>query len=124
MFPTQYFSLLALSFRFSNFPAHAVCDAVATLGGALSPFVVSSDHSLQYIGIVMALMSFATSLCTYALPETKGLEMGSAVSRSASTVSNGKPPPPGANSAVDATEASEEEVSTRPSKDDAQVALV
>ena len=64
--------------------AHAVADAFAGSGGALMPFVVSPEHSMFFIGIVMGTVTIVTAALTWMLPETRGMALGTAISRATS----------------------------------------
>lgn len=64
--------------------AHAIADALAGSGGAGSPFLVSPDHSMLTIGIVMGSITLLTASLVWTLPETKGVALGTAISRSPS----------------------------------------
>jgi len=65
--------------------AHAVADALAGTGGALSPFLVSPDHSMLTIGCVMGGVTIFTASLVWMLPETKGIALGKAMSSRASS---------------------------------------
>ncbi|CAB9498655.1 Synaptic vesicle 2-related protein [Seminavis robusta] len=57
---------------------HAAANAMARLGGAISPFVVSTSMSMTTIGIIMGVVSFFTCALSWSLPETQGKALGTA----------------------------------------------
>ena len=61
---------------------HAYANAVARIGGAISPFVVSSDMDLRFVGSIMAAVSFVTCILSWHMPETQGKALGTAHSTS------------------------------------------
>lgn len=63
---------------------HAAANAVARLGGAFSPFVVSTNVPMQTIGIIMASVSLVTCILSWQFPETQGKALGTAHSISSS----------------------------------------
>jgi hypothetical protein len=65
--------------------AHAIADALAGTGGALSPFLVSPDHSMLMIGVVMGSITIFTASLVWMLPETRGIALGTAISRTPSS---------------------------------------
>lgn len=65
--------------------AHAVADALAGTGGALSPFLVAPDHSMLVIGIVMGGTTILTASLVWMLPETRGVALGKAMSSRANS---------------------------------------
>ena len=66
--------------------AHAIADALAGSGGALSPWLVSPNNSMLLIGLVMGGMTLFTASLVWLLPETKGIALGTAISRSGSSL--------------------------------------
>lgn len=64
--------------------AHAIADALAGTGGALSPWLVSPHNSMLLIGLVMGGMTLFTASLVWLLPETRGIALGTAISRSGS----------------------------------------
>lgn len=63
---------------------HASANAIARVGGALSPFVVSTYVPMKTIGIVMASVAMVTCLLSWHFPETAGKALGTAHSVSSS----------------------------------------
>lgn len=61
---------------------HAAANAVARIGGACSPFIVSHSLPMPVIGIVMGSVSFITCALSWNLPETQGKALGTAHSSS------------------------------------------
>ena len=57
---------------------HAAANAVARLGGAIAPFIVSQSTPMRLIGIIMATVSFITCALSWNLPETQGKALGTA----------------------------------------------
>ena len=57
---------------------HAAANAVARLGGAFSPFIVSPSMPLHTIGIIMGVVSFVTCVLSWHMPETQGKALGTA----------------------------------------------
>lgn len=57
---------------------HSATNAVARIGGFISPYVVSGNASFQLIGAVFLAVHVGAALCALQLPETKGLELGRA----------------------------------------------
>lgn len=55
---------------------HAVANAIARIGGSLSPYIISERTPLLAIGIIMFCISLVTARFTSKLPETKGVAMG------------------------------------------------
>ena len=55
---------------------HAAANAIARIGGSLSPYIISERTSLLEIGIVMFCISLVTARFTSKLPETMGVAMG------------------------------------------------
>ena len=51
---------------------------MARLGGALSPFIVSTSMNMRVIGIIMGVVAAFTCLLSWQLPETKGKALGTA----------------------------------------------
>lgn len=68
--------------------AHAVADALAGTGGALTPFVIASDNSMLMIGGIVGGITMLTAIFASMLPETRGISMGTALSRSSSLESD------------------------------------
>lgn len=56
---------------------HSAANAVARLGGAISPFLISRAVNMETIAIVMGIISIVTSLAAWNLPETAGKALGS-----------------------------------------------
>ena len=63
---------------------HALADALAGTGGALSPWLVSPNNSMLFIGIVMGSITLFVASLVWMLPETRGIALGTAISRSSS----------------------------------------
>jgi len=59
---------------------HAASNAVARLGGSLSPYLVTDATPMATIGSVMLTISLATTFAVAGLPETMGLSMGASSS--------------------------------------------
>jgi MFS family permease len=55
---------------------HAASNAVARLGGALSPILVSGKMSYPATALVLVLVSMGTFACSWHLPETHGKALG------------------------------------------------
>jgi len=55
---------------------HSAANAVARIGGAVSPYIVSEGTPLLAIGIIMLCVSVWTASCVSKLPETMGVGMG------------------------------------------------
>lgn len=55
---------------------HSAANAIARIGGAVCPYIVSERTPLPTIGIIMLCVSIATSRFVFKLPETKGIGMG------------------------------------------------
>lgn len=55
---------------------HSAANAVARIGGFVSPYIVSEQIPLLYIGVLMLGASLATAHFVSKLPETKGVGMG------------------------------------------------
>jgi hypothetical protein len=53
-----------------------VANAIARIGGSLSPYIISERTPLLAIGIIMFCISLVTARFTSKLPETKGVAMG------------------------------------------------
>ena len=66
--------------------AHAIADALAGSGGALQPWLVSPHNSMLMIGVVMGCITLLTASLVWLLPETRGIALGTAISRSGSSV--------------------------------------
>ena len=64
--------------------AHAAADALAGIGGACSPFLVSPNNSMMLIGIVMGSITMISATLVWMLPETRGITLGTAISRASS----------------------------------------
>ena len=76
--------------------AHAVADALAGTGGALTPFVIASDNSMLMIGSAVGGITLLTAIFASMLPETRGISMGTALSRASSAaISSDSRPSPG-----------------------------
>jgi putative MFS transporter len=60
---------------------HAAANAIARIGGSLSPFLISERTPLLAIGIVMLCISLTTARFVSKLPETKGVAMGVAAAQ-------------------------------------------
>ena len=73
---------------FSHDSGHAAANAVARLGGAISPFVVSNSFPMSVVGIIMASVSFVTFLLSWHFPETQGKALGTAHSGSVTSSMN------------------------------------
>jgi MFS family permease len=61
---------------------HASANAMARIGGAFSPFLVSEATPPRLIGIMMASVAFVTCAVSWYLPETQGKALGTAHSSS------------------------------------------
>ena len=57
---------------------HSAANAVARVGGAASPFLISSSNDMRTIGTVMGCVSLVTSVIAWQLPETSGHAIGTA----------------------------------------------
>ena len=57
---------------------HSAANAVARIGGAASPFLVSPSVPMETIGIVMGVVSVLASMIAWNLPETAGQALGTA----------------------------------------------
>lgn len=57
---------------------HSAANAVARIGGAVVPFLVSPSNDMRVIGTVMGCVSIATSAIAWNLPETSGRALGTA----------------------------------------------
>lgn len=57
---------------------HSAANAMARIGGFASPFLVEGRSSIVTVGFVLLAVNIATALCSFLLPETKGIEMGKA----------------------------------------------
>jgi len=68
---------------------HAAANAIARLGGAVSPFLINESVDMYIIGTVMGCVSIATSVIAWNLPETRGIALGTAGKRELG--SDGKP---------------------------------
>lgn len=64
---------------------HASANAMARLGGAFTPFIVSTSVPMRLIGIIMASVAFITCILSWNLPETQGKALGKAHSISFSS---------------------------------------
>lgn len=64
---------------------HAASNAVARLGGSLSPYLVTDGTPISTIGSVMLTISLVTAFAVAGLPETMGLSMGTSSSSSSSS---------------------------------------
>lgn len=64
---------------------HAAANAIARLGGSLSPFLVRDSVDFTTIGTAMLVVSLVTAFSSYHLPETRGFKMGEVLSISPST---------------------------------------
>jgi MFS family permease len=56
---------------------HSATNAVARIGGFISPYLVSGNASFQLIGSVFFAVHIGAAFCALQLPETKGVELGS-----------------------------------------------
>lgn len=61
---------------------HSAANAVARIGGFLSPYLVSGSAPLRIAGIVFLVVHFTAAFFTSRLPETKGVELGKATDES------------------------------------------
>ena len=57
---------------------HSAANAIARLGGAVSPFLVSPSVKMENIGIVMGCVSVVASVIAWNIPETAGQTLGTA----------------------------------------------
>jgi len=57
---------------------HASANAIARVGGALSPFIVALYVPMRVIGIIMASVALVTSVLSWHFPETQGKALGTA----------------------------------------------
>lgn len=60
---------------------HSATNAVARIGGFISPYLISGNASFQFIGSVFFAVHVGAAFCALQLPETKGVELGSTSSR-------------------------------------------
>lgn len=51
---------------------HSAANAVARLGGAASPFLITANNDMLTIGIVMGCVSILTSFVAWHLPDSSG----------------------------------------------------
>ena len=68
--------------------AHALCDALAGLVGAVSPWLVSPNNNMLIIGVTLGSITLLVACLVWTLPETRAIALGTAISRSASLESN------------------------------------
>jgi MFS family permease len=59
---------------------HSVANAVARVGGALCPFLVSKSTPYPIVGVCLCVISMITATACHHLPETKGRSMGDTLS--------------------------------------------
>ena len=52
---------------------HSAANAVARLGGAVSPFLITANNDMLTIGIVMGCVSILTSMVAWHLPDSSGI---------------------------------------------------
>jgi len=57
---------------------HSAANAVARIGGVLSPILAEGGSSIVMIGFVLLAVNIATAICSFLLPETKGIALGKA----------------------------------------------
>lgn len=57
---------------------HSAANAIARVGGALSPYLISNGIPIQVVGVIMLGISLITARFTWKLPETRGVAMGMA----------------------------------------------
>eukprot|EP00557_Chaetoceros_sp_GSL56_P009845 CAMPEP_0176481196 /NCGR_PEP_ID=MMETSP0200_2-20121128/2689_1 /TAXON_ID=947934 /ORGANISM="Chaetoceros sp., Strain GSL56" /LENGTH=504 /DNA_ID=CAMNT_0017877381 /DNA_START=238 /DNA_END=1752 /DNA_ORIENTATION=- len=55
---------------------HSATNAVARIGGFISPYLVSGNASFQLIGSIFFAVHIGAAFCALQLPETKGVELG------------------------------------------------
>jgi len=55
---------------------HSAANALARVGGFICPYLIGSDVSLATIGWVMLGIHIGVTICSFHLPETKGLALG------------------------------------------------
>ena len=55
---------------------HSAANAIARIGGSISPYIISERTPLLVVGIIMLCVSLVTASFTWNLPETKGVGMG------------------------------------------------
>mmetsp|Transcript_415 Transcript_415/g.1156 ORF Transcript_415/g.1156 Transcript_415/m.1156 type:complete len:93 (+) Transcript_415:545-823(+) len=55
---------------------HSAANAVARLGGAMSPYLVTSEKPFSFVGSVIMVVGFLAALASWKLPETKGKCLG------------------------------------------------
>jgi hypothetical protein len=65
---------------------HGSANAMARLGGFISPYIITQGNSLLLIGIIVSIVSLFTAEFASRLPETTGKSMGD--------ISNNSPPSP------------------------------
>jgi len=70
---------------------HGTANAMARLGGFISPYLITEGHSLVLIGGIVLFISLLTAECAGRLPETAGHALGDSTSsnRNSSSSSNG-----------------------------------
>uniref|UniRef100_A0A7S2GUV2 Major facilitator superfamily (MFS) profile domain-containing protein n=1 Tax=Helicotheca tamesis TaxID=374047 RepID=A0A7S2GUV2_9STRA len=54
---------------------HSAANAVARVGGFISPYLVGGGLSLRAVGLIMLLIHALTAICASRLPETKGVSL-------------------------------------------------
>ena len=57
---------------------HSAANAVARIGGFISPYLVTGSAPLRTAGIVFLVVHFTAAFFSSRLPETKGMELGKA----------------------------------------------
>jgi len=57
---------------------HSAANAIARIGGAMIPYLITDGIPLRIVGIIMLCISLVTARVTWKLPETKGVAMGTA----------------------------------------------
>ena len=57
---------------------HSSCSAMSRLGGIIVPFIVYSNISFPYIGVIMLVVHYLVTILVMQTPETQGKEMGKA----------------------------------------------
>ena len=55
---------------------HSAANAMGRTGAFLSPYLVGTNNSLQFVGCSMLVIHLVTAWCASRLPETKGRDLG------------------------------------------------
>lgn len=67
---------------------HGTANAMARLGGFLSPYFITEGNPMAFIGVLVFFVAMGTSACSYQLPETAGKAMGDVLDVTTSSTAN------------------------------------